>query len=163
MIARDPRHAEALIDWAETRHPGLRIRAAAAADALTGAGIVITATDSGTPVFDGALLAEGVHVTAVGSHRPHMRELDPPTMRDALIVVDQRAGALVEAGELSGLGPAEVVELGEVLSGRVPGRTSPAQRTVFKSVGNGIQDLAVAAVAYERALEQGLGEEIRWP
>jgi ornithine cyclodeaminase/alanine dehydrogenase-like protein (mu-crystallin family) len=92
-----------------------------------------------------------------------MRELDADTMRGARVVVDQRAGALAEAGELAGLGENDVVELGEVLSGTAAGRSSPDDRTVFKSVGNGIQDLVVAALAYERAKSLGLGEEIRWP
>lgn len=163
VTVRDPRHAEDFITWARSRHPGLRIRAAAADEAVAGAQIVVTATNSATPVFGGAALAKGAHITGVGSHRPHMRELDEDTMRDARIVVDQRAGALAEAGELAGLGAADVVELGEVLSGKVPGRTSTAGRTVFKSVGNGIQDLVVAAFAYERAQELGLGEDIQWP
>ena len=163
VVTRDRRHAEAFVVWARGAHPGVRFEATTGDAAIDGAGIIVTATSSGTPVFSGQRLREGAHVTAVGAFRPDTRELDDATMRGARIVVDQRDGALAEAGELSGLGPAEVVELGEVLSGRVPGRTSPAQRTVFKSVGNGIQDLVVAAVAYERALEQGLGEEIRWP
>ena len=163
VVTRDRRHAKAFVVWARGAHPGVRFEATTGDAAIDGAGIIVTATSSGTPVFSGQRLREGAHVTAVGAFRPDTRELDDATMRGARIVVDQRDGALAEAGELSGLGPAEVVELGEVLSGRVPGRTSPAQRTVFKSVGNGIQDLVVAAVAYERALEQGLGEEIRWP
>lgn len=163
VAARDPRHTRGLVDWAAGRFPGLRVRATSAADAVAGAGIVVTATDSATPVFDGRWLAEGAHVTAVGSHRPHMRELDDATLRDALIAVDQRDGALAEAGELVGLGPADVVEIGEILAGTAAGRTSPEQRTIFKSVGNAIQDLVVASLAYERALERGIGEEIRWP
>jgi ornithine cyclodeaminase/alanine dehydrogenase-like protein (mu-crystallin family) len=163
VTARDPRHSRALADWAAARFPGLRIRTTSAADAVAGAGIVVTATDSATPVFDGRRLAPGAHVTAVGSHRPHMRELDDATLRDALITVDQRDGALAEAGELAGLGPADVVEIGEVLAGTAAGRTSAEQRTIFKSVGNAIQDLVVASLAYERALERGIGEEIHWP
>lgn len=163
VTGRDPRHAEEFITWAHAHHPGVRVRVASAAAAIDGAAIIVAATSSATPVFAGAALAAGVHVTGVGSHRPHMRELDEDTMRGARIVVDQRAGALAEAGELAGLGAADVVELGEVLSGKVPGRTSPAGRTVFKSVGNGIQDLVVAAFAYERAQELGLGEDIQWP
>jgi len=163
VTARDPRHAGELVAWALSRHPGLRVRAADAAEAVDGAEIVVAATSSATPVFAGAALASGVHVTAVGSHRPHMRELDVDTMRGACVVVDQRAGALAEAGELQGLRETDVVEIGEVLAGTAPGRTSPDQRTVFKSVGNGIQDLVVASRAYERCKALGLGEEIRWP
>lgn len=163
VTSRDPQHASDFVAWARSRHPDVRIRAADAGDAIDGAGIVIAATSSPTPVFDGRSLAPGAHVTGVGSHRPDMRELDADTMRGARVVVDQRAGALAEAGELAGLGPDDVVEIGEVLSGKAAGRTSRGERTVFKSVGNGIQDLVVAALAYERAKALGLGEDIRWP
>lgn len=163
VTSRDPQHASDFVAWARSRHPDVRIRAADAGDAIDGAGIVIAATSSPTPVFDGRSLAPGAHVTGVGSHRPDMRELDADTMRGARVIVDQRAGALAEAGELAGLGPDDVVEIGEVLSGKAAGRTSRGGRTVFKSVGNGIQDLVVAALAYERAKALGLGEDIRWP
>ena len=92
-----------------------------------------------------------------------MRELDDAALHGARLVVDQRAAALAEAGELRGLGPADVVEIGEVLSGAVPGRTSAGERTVFKSVGNAIQDLVVASRAFERARELGIGEELDFP
>lgn len=163
VVSRDPRHAEAFAAWARPLVPGGRVRAAAAAEAIEGAAIVVAATSSAVPVFDGQGLAPGAHVTGVGSHRPDMCELDEATLRGARIAVDQRAGALQEAGELQGLGPEDVVEIGEVLAGTVSGRTSPGERTVFKSVGNGIQDLVVASLAYERCRALGLGEKIRWP
>jgi len=124
---------------------------------------VVTATSSHAPVFQGAWLADGVHVTAVGSFTPDMRELDDETLRGARIVVDQRAAALAEAGELRGRRDDEIVELGEILAGRVPGRSNDHERTIFKSVGNAIQDLVVAARAYERARALGVGEEIAFP
>ena len=166
VTTRDPRHSSDFVLWARTRHPGLRIRTVDAADnaaAVDGADIVVAATSSASPVFAGNRLAPGAHVTGVGSHRPDMRELDADTIRGARVVVDQRAGALAEAGELQGLRETDVVEIGEVLGGTVPGRTSPQERTVFKSVGNGIQDLVVAALAYDRAKALGLGEEVSWP
>src|SRR4029077_4871104 len=104
---------------------------------------------SHSPVFQGAWLRAGAHVTAVGSFTPDTRELDDETLSGARIVVDQRAAALAEAGELRGRSAGDVVELGEILSGQVPGRTTDIERTVFKSVGNAIQDLVVAARAYE--------------
>ena len=165
VVARERAHAEAFADRVRAL-PALRslvFSCPDARDALAGADLVVTATSSSTPVFDGSGLPPGVHVTAVGSFRPDMRELDEATMRGARVVVDQRAGALAEAGELAGLGAGDVVEIGEVLSGKAPGRSSPGERTVFKSVGNGIQDLVVAVLAYERARSMGLGEEIRWP
>lgn len=166
VTTRDPRHASEFVLWARSHRPELRIRTVDAADRaapLDGADIVIAATSSATPVFPGHALAGGTHVTGVGSHRPDMRELDAETISGARVVVDQRAGALAEAGELQGLRETDVVEIGEVLAGTAQGRTSPQERTVFKSVGNGIQDLVVAALAYERAMALGLGEEIRWP
>ncbi len=92
-----------------------------------------------------------------------MRELDDDTLRGARIVVDQRAGALAEAGELQGLRPDDVVEIGEVLAGTAAGRESDTQRTIFKSVGNAIQDLVVAARAFERARQLGIGEVVAFP
>ena len=165
VVARDPAHAAALRQWAAGQRGlgAIAIRAAAPKDAVADADIVITATTSPTPVFQGGWLGSGVHVTAVGSFTPQMRELDEETLRGARIVVDQRAPALAEAGELQGRSEGDVVEIGEILSGRVSGRTDDAQRTVFKSVGNAIQDLVVAARAYERARAQGIGEELAFP
>jgi len=165
VVARDPSHVAAFIAWAK-EEPGLRgidLRGASAAEALSGADIVVTATSSREPVFPGVLLPSGVHVTAIGSFTPAMRELDEDALRGARIVVDQREGALAEAGELAGRSASEVIEIGEVLSGRAPGRRSAADRTIFKSVGNAIQDLVVAARAYERALALSLGEEVAFP
>ena len=131
--------------------------------AVASADIVVTATTSATPVFDGRWLREGVHVTAVGAFTPETRELDDETLRAARIVVDQRAAALAEAGELRGRTERDVIELGEIVAERAPGRSTDQERTVFKSVGNAIQDLVVAARAFERARDRGAGEEIAFP
>jgi ornithine cyclodeaminase len=165
VVTRDPAHAAALRRWAahERTLDGVAIQPSTPKEAVADADIVITATTSRTPVFQGAWLAGGAHVTAVGSFTPEMRELDEETLRGARLVVDQRAAALAEAGELRGRTGEDVVELGEILSGRAPGRTSDSERTVFKSVGNAIQDLVVAARAYERSSELGVGEEIAFP
>jgi ornithine cyclodeaminase len=165
VVTRDPAHAAALRAWAahERALGSVAIRPAAPRDAVADADIVVTATTSPTPLFQGGWLGPGAHVTAVGSFTPQMRELDEETLRGALLVVDQRAAALAEAGELHGRSGDDVVELGEILSGQVLGRTDEVQRTVFKSVGIAIQDLVVAARAYERARESGIGEEIAFP
>ena len=165
VVTRDPGHATALRAWAahEPALGGVAIQPSAPREAVADADIVVTATSSPTPVFQGAWLAGGAHVTAVGSFTPDMRELDEETLEGARLVVDQREAALAESGELHGRRPDEVVELGEILSGRVPGRSSDRERTVFKSVGNAIQDLVVAARAYERARELGIGEEVAFP
>jgi len=165
VVTRSPEHAVALLEWAAERPElaavDLEIRASA--QAMAGAQIVVTATSSPTPVFEGALLGPGTHVTAVGAFSPDTRELDDATMRGATIFVDQRDGALAEAGELRGLDPGEVREIGAVVSGVAVGRSTPEERTVFKSVGNAIQDLVVAAAVYDRARALGLGEEVAFP
>lgn len=171
VVGRDERRCRDLADWARERaelravdiRSASRARASWARDALEGADVVVTATSSAEPVFPGTALGDGVHVTAVGSFRPSMRELDRDTVRGARIVVDQRAAALAEAGELQGLRDEDVVEIGEVLAGQAAGRTSAAERTIFKSVGNAVQDLVVASRAYERARELGIGEDVAWP
>jgi ornithine cyclodeaminase len=165
VVTRDLAHAAALGDWA-AREPtlgGVTVRPAAADAAIADADVIVTATTSRTAVFAGARLRHGVHVTAVGSFTPDGRELDDDTLRGARLVVDERSAALAEAGELQGKRPDEVVELGEILAGRAAGRSDDRQRTVFKSVGNAIQDLVVAARAYERARDLGIGEEIAFP
>ena len=165
VVTRDPSHAAAFREWGTTEPSltGVLIRPSAARDAVASADVVVTATTSPAPVFEGRWLRDGVHVTAVGSFTPTTRELDDDALRGARIVVDQRAAALAEAGELRGLSDRDVIELGEIVAGRAPGRTSASERTVFKSVGNAIQDLAVAARAFERARERGIGEEIVFP
>jgi ornithine cyclodeaminase/alanine dehydrogenase-like protein (mu-crystallin family) len=164
-VTRDPAHAAAFGEWAsgEPALAGVAIHPVSSRDAVASADVVVTATTSRVPVFEGRSLRAGTHVTAVGSFTPDMRELDDDTLRGARVVVDQRAAGLAEAGELRGLSAGDVVELGEIVAGRVPGRESTSQRTVFKSVGNAIQDLVVAARAFERARDRGIGEEIAFP
>ncbi|MEK7861392.1 MAG: ornithine cyclodeaminase family protein, partial [Chloroflexota bacterium] len=165
VVGRTPANVAAFLVWA-SEQPSLRatlVRAAVAEDAVAGADVVVTATGSATPVFPGRLLAPGTHVTAIGSFTPAMRELDEDARRGARLVVDERRAARAEAGELVGLSGDDVVEIGEVLAGRAPGRRDGSDRTVFKSVGNAVQDLVVAARVYELAVRRGLGEEVRFP
>jgi ornithine cyclodeaminase len=124
--------------------------------AVRTADLVCTCTTSTTPVVDGDLLPDGVHVTAVGAYKPDARELDATTMRRGRVVVERRDAALAEAGDLL-LAIAEgamtrddiVADLAEVVAG-VAVRRSDADVTVFKSVGLALEDLAVAAAAVAR-------------
>ncbi|MDP9321017.1 MAG: ornithine cyclodeaminase family protein [Chloroflexota bacterium] len=165
LVTRDPAHAAAFRAWAakERALRDVAIHSATPDHAVSEADVVVTATTSRTPVFRGVGLRAGVHVTAVGSFTPDTRELDDETLRGARLVVDERSAALAEAGELQGRRPDELVELGEIVAGQAAGRSDDRQRTVFKSVGNAIQDLVVAAHAFERARELGIGEEIVFP
>jgi ornithine cyclodeaminase/alanine dehydrogenase-like protein (mu-crystallin family) len=131
----------------------LRIEPAASPQALRQADIVCTATTSAVPVFADADLKPGAHINAVGSYKPHVRELPSETVARARVFVDHRASALEEAGDLiiplrAGL-IAEthiLAEIGAVLAGLAPGRLSDDEITLFKSVGNAVQDLAVAGL-----------------
>ena len=133
-------------------------------EALVGADIVIAATSSSTPVFDGARVEPGTHVTGVGSFTPDMREVDTALILRARVIVDQREAVLSEAGDIAGPiadGATDesvmVAEIGEILLGTELGRTSPEEITFFKSVGNAVQDVSVAALVLEAAERDSLG------
>lgn len=142
--------------------------AATAAEAVRDAGIVAAATTSRTPVLAAADLAPGAHVTGVGSYTPEMQEIGGDIIaRAAKVVVDSRAAALAEAGDIiipirQGLFRADAIyaEIGELILGRRPARERDDELTVFKAVGHAALDLAVAALAVERARGLGLGAEV---
>lgn len=138
------------------------------ADLVSGSDIVIAATTSKVPVFNGDWLKEGAHVNGIGSHHgPGIRELDDVTIKRAKVVVDQRDACLKEAGDLMDPISKGVVtrdhiyaELGEIVSGKKKGRTSNSEITVFKSVGLAIQDVSTAVKVYELAKTRGIGNTI---
>jgi ornithine cyclodeaminase len=119
-------------------------------ESVAGADLICTCTTSGEPLFDGSLLAPGVHVNAVGSHRRDARELDSETVRRGRVVVENREVALAEAGELAIPIADGAIEAGHVvadLAETVRGaevRRSIDDPTVFKSVGMAFEDLVVA-------------------
>lgn len=129
----------------------LEIKVAGAAEALPRADIICAATTSTEPIFSDRDLKPGVHINAIGSYKPHVREIPGETVARATIVVDQREASLSEAGDLiiplrEGLideGRLRT-EIGEILAGLKPGRTSDDEITFFKSVGHAVQDLAAA-------------------
>ena len=138
-----------------------------ASAAVAAADIICTATTSRTPVFDDADVRPGTHISAVGAYTPEMQELPAATVARATVVVDAVAAALAEAGDLIiPLNEGRVTrdhfarELGMVVAGTAPGRTSGDEVTLFKSVGNAVQDVVVAKRAVERARERGIGTEI---
>lgn len=143
------------------------IPAASAEEVVRGSDIITTVTTSATPLFDSAWLEPGCHINAVGSNALIRTEIDEKTIRRCdPVVVDARDVAARECGDLLPLLEkgrirwTQIPELGEIIIGRVPGRTSPAQITLFESHGMAIQDLALAAHVLQRAKEQGLGIEL---
>lgn len=136
-------------------------------ETLAEADVVCCATTAATPVFADADLRPGTHVNGVGSFLPSMQEVPAATVARARVVVDQRAAAWSEAGDLVQARAAGLIdeghvvaELGELVLGGVRGRTNHVQITFFKSVGNAAQDAAVAREAYLRARSLGLGTDV---
>jgi ornithine cyclodeaminase len=130
---------------------------------LRDADVVCTCTSAREPILELGWLKPGAHVNAVGSSVPSARELDAETMGAATLVVDRRESALNEAGDLllAGFGEERIAaELGEVLVGEHPGRTSDDELTVFKSLGLGVEDLAAAELVVRKAKAQGVGTEV---
>lgn len=126
--------------------------------------VVVSTTPSREPLVRAAWLHPGLHLTAMGSDAEGKRELEPAVLRAVDLVVGDRLSQNRRLGELQGLdadGEADVaaVELGEVLDGRVPGRTSPDEVTVADLTGTGVQDTVIARLALERATAMGMGRE----
>jgi ornithine cyclodeaminase/alanine dehydrogenase-like protein (mu-crystallin family) len=147
--------ARAAADFAEEMGRKLALDAAPAVspESLRQADIICTSTTAAAPVFSDENLKPGVHINAIGSYKPHVREIPGETIRRARVYVDQRQACLEEAGDLiiplrqNLIDESHILaEIGEVLAGLKPGRRSDEDITVFKSVGNAVQDLAVASL-----------------
>jgi alanine dehydrogenase len=136
-------------------------------DEMLQADIICTATSSASPIFDGAKVKAGAHINGIGSHSPKARELDTAIIQRSLLIADSREACLNEAGDVmlpiqEGAITAEHIyaDLGEIVTGKKPGRSSREQITLFKSNGLAIQDAAAARLVYDKAREAGLGVEI---
>jgi thiomorpholine-carboxylate dehydrogenase len=126
--------------------------ATSADDAVRGADVVVTTTNSKMPVLKGSWLKPGSHVNAIGACRPDWRELDDEAMSN-VVFVDSREGAMKESGDVI-LSRAETyAELGEALAGKLPPRAH--ETTIFKSLGMAVEDIAAALLVY-RSVNAGL-------
>ena len=139
-----------------------------AREAVEGAAIVCTVTASREPVLAGDWLADGAHVNAVGASLPFARELDTAAVVRGRLYVDRRESALNEAGDFliptkeGAIGDDHIVgEIGELLLGRIPGRRSDGEVTIFKSLGLAVEDVAAASFLYERARAAGRGTSVQ--
>ncbi len=146
----------------------LPVEAADSAEkAVRQADIVITMTTASQPVIECGWLARGVHINAAGGNLAHKAEIDAETVRQAAVIAtDSVEQAKIEAGDLVQVFAADaghwsrVVELSEIVVGRVPGRHSQEDITLFKSNGVAIEDVAVAGKIYELARQRGVGKEV---
>ena len=129
--------------------------------------IICTATNSTSPLFKKEDVKPGVHINAIGSFQPHMQELDPYLIKNAKVYVDQVEPCLNESGDL--IKPIRdgiidenhiVGELGDFLLGKIKGRETNEDITLFKSVGVAIQDYAVATDIYNNSINESFGQEI---
>ncbi len=135
-----------------------------AEDAVRGADVIVTATNSAEPVVRREWVKLGAHINAVGSCSPRMRELDTETVVASTFFVDRRESALNEAGDYiipaseGAVGSSHIrAEIGQLLIGEELGRSFPEEITVFESQGIAIEDLAAAQFLYRKALEKGSG------
>jgi len=121
--------------------------ATSADDAVRGADVVVTTTNSKMPVLKGSWLKPGSHVNAIGACRPDWRELDDEAMSN-VVFVDSREGAMKESGDVILSGAEIFAELGEALAGKVPSRAN--ETTIFKSLGMAVEDIAAAMLVYRK-------------
>jgi alanine dehydrogenase len=139
-----------------------------AGEAVVGADIIVLVTSSPTPVLESGWVKPGAHVISVGACRPNQREMDPALVARGRLFVDSRAAALVESGDVV-MGMQEgrfgadhvVAELGELLADdTLVGRRSDKEVTIFKSLGLAVEDVMAAELAYRRAVERHVGQEL---
>lgn len=130
--------------------------------------IITTVTTSKKPVFDGNLIKKGVHINGIGAYTPEMQEIpEEAVLKADKIYVDSKDACLVEAGDLiiplkKGIITEEKItgNIGDYIIGKLPGRESIEEITMFKSVGLAVQDVVTAAKLYEKALNLGLSKKI---
>jgi ornithine cyclodeaminase/alanine dehydrogenase-like protein (mu-crystallin family) len=164
VYSRDPRNADAFIERMASQVRVRLHRASSSADAVSRATVVVTATNSSTPVFADEDVRAGTHITAVGAFTVTMQEVPDATIARAAVYLDSNDSAWSEAGELAGPLSRGVIgrdhpvgEIGALADGVVAGRTSTDQVTLFKSVGLAAQDLVCAAAVYRRAKDAHAG------
>ena len=126
--------------------------AMSAEKAVRDADVIVTVTNSKTPVLKGTWIKSGCHVNAIGACRPDWRELDDEAMSN-VVFVDSREGALKESGDVILSGTKIYAELGEALANKVPARAN--ETTIFKSLGMAVEDIAAAVLVYRQKIYFG--------
>ena len=167
VFARNAERQAAFCDKMSERLDIEVVPASSAEETVRGSDIVSTITTASSPLFDAQWLSPGAHINAAGSNSLIRREIGEDVLKvSRTIVVDSVEAALKEAGDLlpalekGRLSERQLVELGDVIIGRHPGRNTPDEITLFESQGMAIQDIAVAVRIEAMAREQGLGVEL---
>jgi ornithine cyclodeaminase/alanine dehydrogenase-like protein (mu-crystallin family) len=164
VASRTVDHARKFTDELGPHFPFPIEPVAAIEEAVHGADLVVTATTASTPIIKRDWIAPGAHLNVIGAYTPTTREVDSATIAAARLFVDRRESALSEAGDVllamqeGAIDAGHIcAEIGEVLIGSQPGRTTAEEITLFKSLGLPVEDLAAAEYLYRRALETGTG------
>ncbi len=167
VYSRHPDRREQFADRMSQRLGISVVPADTAEEAVRGSAVVVCATTAREPILHGEWLDDGTHINAIGANALSRRELDVSVFaRVRTIAVDDREQARVESGEIitaveaRKLNWRQVHELADIVVGRVPGRTDPAEVTLFKSLGVALEDVAVAHLVYRKALAQGVGQAL---
>lgn len=136
-------------------------------DLLSDTDILVAATTSTDPLFSGNKVPEGMHISSIGAHAPTIRELDSTTIKKAAILAaGLREACLAEAGDYiipineGIIKEDDVISIGDIITGKRSGRSNNSEITIFKSVGISAQDVSVAKLVYDRAIEKNIGQKI---
>lgn len=167
VAGRRAEAAEALAARARAQHADVTFHAGTDINAaVSGADIVCTVTAAETPIVLGEWIGTGTHLNVVGASVPSKREIDEELVARAALFVDYRPSTFAQAGEIiAALDSGRITrahvraEIGEVLAGERPGRSTADEITLYRSLGIAAQDLACAVHCLERARERGLGTE----
>jgi ornithine cyclodeaminase/alanine dehydrogenase-like protein (mu-crystallin family) len=168
VFSRKAENRDAFVAWARERFPALTVRAATSAQAaVEGADIVVTVTNSKTPVIDGHWIAPGAHCNFIGAHYPEQREVDGATLKRGRIVVDDIDQAFHEKGEIliplkAGEITRDIVlgDIGAVITGKLTARRQNDDITMFLSGGTALEYMGASAMLVRKAKEIGLGQDL---
>jgi ornithine cyclodeaminase len=162
--SRNPARAEAFVESASKKHQVNIEYAHTAEDAVSAADIICTTTAATSPILEGGWISPGCHINAIGSSVPPFRELDSEAVARSKLYTDRRESLLNEADDFriprqeGRIGDKHLVgEIGQVLTGEVPGRENEKEITLFKSLGLAVEDLASVHYIYSKAQRSGSG------
>ena len=168
VYSRATENREAFAAWAGKTFPQLKVQAATSAQAaVEGADIVVTVTNSKTPVIEGSWIAPGAHCNFLGAHYPEQREVDGATLKRGRIVVDDLDQAFHEKGEIliplkAGEITRDIVlgDIGSVITGKLQPRRNPQDITMFLSGGTSLEYMGASAMIARKAKAAGLGQTL---
>jgi ornithine cyclodeaminase/alanine dehydrogenase-like protein (mu-crystallin family) len=160
-------HAQRFAERESRRHDVPISVMTTAQEAVEGAEIICTTTSAREPILKGDWIEPTAHINAVGSSVPFTRELDTAAVVKSMMFVDRRESTINEAGDFlfpkkeGAINDDHILgEIGDILLGKIKGRTSHDQITLFKSLGLAIEDLAAANHVYRKAVEQRVGTAV---